>query len=324
MKIHVFIDAENVPVTNALEAYDVICEDDADCECDVVGKEGSLPQAYIKRRGKKFRIHNSDYGKNSADLYLTVLIAKAIYEERNTDVFAIVSNDRDFAPIVQLAVEKHKQVLLLGLSAQSQGMTDALERMETDMRFVTLGVIDDTIINETVTVEDLPTGLSEYYRKHYKGGTISVKRGEILIELPFIDGMHSNMFLDLLRRFGVLSKTQKLDAVLGKLPLKLSSNRVHRVEQPKGPKVPDHPKINRMPDDLKNLYREKFLGDTIFVKRENQLIEVPFINGMHLGRFIQLARTFNVFDKNQKMNVTREKLSEYGLKIQKDCVFYAD
>ena len=321
MKIHVFIDAENVPVTNALEAYDLIVEDDDACECDVIGKEGTLPQAYLKRLGKRFRVHNCDYGKNSADLYMTVLIAKAIYEEFDTDILVIISNDRDFAPIIRLAVDKCKQVLLLGLTAQLKGMADSLNRMEVDKRFVTLGVIDGALLSETITVDDLPTGLFEYYQKHYKGEVIVVKRGSRSIELPFIDGMHANQFLDLLRRFGVFNRSQKLDE-LGTSFINVTNNRVYRTLK-RGNKF-DNPKFGIMPADLRSFYRDKYAGETIFVKRDELLVEVPFVNGMHLGRFIQLMRICNVWNRSQKLQTTLEKLEEYGLQVKNDYVFYGE
>ena len=257
-------------------------------------------------------------------MYLTVLIARAIYEERDTDILAIISNDRDFAPIIQLAVEKKKQVLLLGLEVQSKGLAEALERMKVDTDFVTLGLIDSELPSESVKVEDLPSGLFEYYRKHYKGEMISVKRGEKQIELPFIEGMHANQFLDLLRRFGILTRNQKLDDALAALPIRVVNNRVQRIKPEDTSKKPDHPKIKKMPDDLKKFYREKYEGETIFVKRNNEIVEMPFVNGMHLGRFIQMMRTFNIWSKTQKINVTRAQLNEFGLMLKNDCVYYGD
>ena len=326
MKIHIFIDAENIPANNALETYDVLSESGS-CQCDVVGKKDTLPQSYLKRQGKAFRIHNCDYGKNSADMYLTVCIAKAIYEEDDTDIYAIISNDRDFAPIIQLAVEKKKQVLLLGLEAQSKGLAHSLEQMNVDMEFLTLGTIDSEPPSELIKVEDLPSGLFEYYKKNYKGSTIFVKRGEQLIELPFIEGMHANQFIDLMRRFGIWTKSQKIEDEIGALFMKIVNNRVRFLESAEMMQPPPsatHPKIKRMPDDLKKFYVERFTGDTIFVKRENVIVELPFVNGMHLGRFIQLMRYFKIWSKNQKMEVTRARLDELGLQLKNDYVFFAD
>ena len=323
MKIHIFIDAENIPANNALETYDVLRESGT-CQCDVVGKKDILPQSYLKRQGKTFRIHNCDYGKNSADMYLTVCIAKAIYEEDDTDIYAIISNDRDFAPIIQLAVEKKKQVLLLGLEAQSKGLAHSLEQMNVDMEFLTLGTIDSDPPNELIKVEDLPSGLFEYYRKNYKGSTIFVKRGGKLVELPFIEGMHANQFIDLMRRFGIWTKSQKLEDEIESLYLKIVNNRVHFLEFEDKTAPPNHPKIAQMPDDLKKFYKEFFVGDTIFAKRENSIVELPFVNKMHLGRFVQLMRHFKIWSKTQKLEVTRMRLTELGLQLKNDHVFFAD
>ena len=322
MNIHIFIDAENVPMANAITTCNVLAEGNDVTRCDVVGKEDTLSPAYLKRRSKTFRIHNCNYGKNSADMYLTVLIAKAIYEERETDIFAIISNDRDFAPVIQLAVEKRKQVLLLGLAAQAKALEQSLKLMNIDMEFVTLGVIDGETLSESITVEDLPNGLREYFKKHHKGSTIFVKRGDKLIELPFVDGMDKNMFLDLMRRCHIWTRAQKIEDEIGALYLKVVNGKVHFMdsddETPTGV-----PKSDLMPDDLKEFYRLKYKGEKISVKRNNKKLELPFVSGMHLGRFVQLMRTFGVWDKSKKMKAMLEDLKEYGLKLQKDCVFYA-
>lgn len=324
MKIHIFIDAENVPVANALEVCDVFSEELGACEIDVVGKEETLPQSYLKRRSESFRIHNCDYGKNSADMYLTVIIAKAIYEEYDTDILTIVTNDRDFAPIIQLAVEKHKQVLLLGLEAQSKGWEQALERMSVDLDYVTLGLIDSAPISESIKIEDLPVGLYEYYKKHYKGCTIFAKRGDHLIELPFIDGMNAAMFLDLMRRCHVWTKSQKLEDEIDSLYLRVVNKRVRFMGKYDSLSEFNNPMLAQLPDSLKDYYRENYEGETIFVKREDKLLEMPFIRGMHVSRFIQLMRHFKIWSRSQKWTMTLKKLEELGLKVENDHVVYDD
>ena len=130
MNIHIFIDAENVPMANAITTCNVLAEGNDVTRCDVVGKEDTLSPAYVKRQSKTFRIHNCDYGKNSADMYLTVLIAKAIYEERDTDIPAIVSNERDFAPVIA-AIAELRHVLVIhgkGSGALRKGIHEFLRR----------------------------------------------------------------------------------------------------------------------------------------------------------------------------------------------------
>lgn len=321
MKIHIFIDAENVPIANALTTCNVLADGNEVVRCDVVGKEDTLSPAYIKRRSKTFRTHNCNYGKNSADMSLTVLIAKAIYEERDTDIFAIVSNDRDFAPVIQLAVEKRKQVLLLGTAEQSKALEQSLKLMNIDMNYVTLGVIDGEMLSESIAVADLPNGLRGYFQKNHKGATIFAKRGDKLIELPFIDGMDKNIFLDLMRRCHIWTRAQKIEDEIGALYLRIVDNKVRFMdgsdEKPSGV-----PKSELMPDDLKEFYRSKYTGEKVVVKRNDKKLELPFVSGMHLGRFVQLMRTFGVWDKSKKMKAMLEDLKAYGLKLQKDCVFY--
>ena len=323
MKIHIFIDAENVPATNALVTCNVLAEDNEITRCDVVGKEDILSPAYLKRRSKKFRIHNCNYGKNSADMCLTVIIAKAIYEEHDTDIFAIISNDRDFAPVIQLAVEKRRQVLLLGMAEQLKALEQSLKLMKIDMNFVTLGVIDGEMLSESIKVADLPNGLREYFEKNHTGSTIFVKRGDKLIELPFIDGMHANIFLDLMRRCHIWTRAQKIQDEIGSLYLKVVDNKVRFVDSID--ELPNEvPKLELMPDDLKDFYQSQYEGGKIYVRYNDKQVELPFVNGMHLGRMIQLMRHFQIWPRNQKLKATVAKLKELGLVLKNDYVFYGD
>ena len=320
MKIHIFIDAENVPIANALTTCNVLADGNEVVRSDVVGKEDTLSPAYVKRQSKTFRIHNCDYGKNSADMYLTVLIAKAIYEERDTDILAIVSNDRDFAPVIRLAVEKRKQVLLLSMAEQSKALEQSLKRMNIDMNYVTLGVIDGEMLSESIAVEDLPNGLREFFKKNHKGATIFAKRGEKLIELPFIDGMDKNIFLDLMRRCHIWTRAQRIEDEIGALYLRIVNNKV-RFMSGADEETDGVPKSELMPDDLKEFYRQKYKGEKVVVKRNDKKLELPFVSGMHLSRFVQLMRTFGVWDKSKKLKAMHEDMKSYGLKLQKDYVF---
>ena len=49
MKIHIFIDAENVPIANALTTCNVLADGNEVVRSDVVGKEDTLSPAYVKR-----------------------------------------------------------------------------------------------------------------------------------------------------------------------------------------------------------------------------------------------------------------------------------
>ena len=227
MNIHVFIDAENVPPAKAIEAYELMKSEHNVYRCDVIAKEGSLSSLYRNRRSKKFRIQNCDYGKNSADLWLTVCIARAIYEEPNVELFAILSNDRDFVPVIKLAVEKKKQVLLLVMPGQYKGIKCILSKVNIDKNYFTLGMLDIEPELEKIKIDNMPKDLKDYYKNNHSGKTIFVKKGEKFLEMPFINGMHMNQFVRLMRYYEIWTKSTKAMTKIPELGLSAKNNRVY-------------------------------------------------------------------------------------------------
>ena len=226
MNIHVFIDAENMPPHAAIEAYDFLKSEHNVYRCDVVGKENAISSVYKNRRSKRFCIRNCDFGKNSADLWLTVSIARAIFEEEQLELLAIFSNDRDFAAVIDLAVEKGKQVLLLVLESQYKAINDTLNKMGINRDFVTLGTLKIEPALESIKVTQLPDGAKEYFHKYYKDCTIFAMRGKQFVELPFIDGIHLSQFIHLMRYYKIWPRGQKPSKAVGALGLKIQDNRV--------------------------------------------------------------------------------------------------
>lgn len=224
LNIHIFIDAENVPTAKAIEAYELMNKEHNVYRCDVVAKESTLSAAYRKRSSKKFRIQNCDFGKNSADLWLTVCIAKALYEEPHIELFVIFSNDRDFVPIIKFAVEKKKQVLLLVVYSQYRFINDYLTKMKIDRDFLTVGTLDEEPALEVITVNQLPPSLRVYYRKRYKGNTVFAMRGEKFVELPFINGMGLGKFTQLMRYYKIWGKSAKATNRIHELSLSIRDN----------------------------------------------------------------------------------------------------
>lgn len=226
MNIHIFIDAENMPPKAALESYDFLKAEHNVYRCDVVGKWMTIPRAYKAYLSRKFQIQNSDFGKNSADLWLTVMIARAIYEEPELELLAIFSNDRDFAPVINLAVEKKKQVLLLVMESQYKGIKDTLQKMRIDKNFFTLGILKEEAKFVSIKVSHLQPELRAYYMGRYREEHIFAKRDEQFIELPFINGMEVSQFTHLMRSCRVWPKSKKAAQSVGELSLKIENNRV--------------------------------------------------------------------------------------------------
>ncbi len=227
MNIHIFIDAENMPPEAALDAYDFLNTEHNVYQCDVVGKWDTLPFAYKNRRSKTFKIQNCDYGKNSADLWLTVGIVRAVYEEPELELVAICSNDRDFAAAIALAVDKGKQVLLLVTESQYTGIDDTLTKMRINRDFVTLGLLKETPPPfVSISISKLPSELKTYFSRYYLTKTIFVRRGEQFVELPFVNGMHLNIFVHMMRHYRIWKKSTRAAKAVGEFSLKIKDNRV--------------------------------------------------------------------------------------------------
>ena len=215
-----------MPPKPALESYDFLKSEHNVYKCDVVGKLESLAYAYKNRRNNKFFIRNANFGKNSADLWLTVLIARAIFEEPDLELLAIFSNDRDFAPIVSLAVEKKKQVLLLVMESQYKGIEATLSKMKIDRDFFTLGILKEEAKFISIKVNQLSPALRAYYLGRYKDEHIFAKRDDQFIELPFINGMEVSQFTYLMRSCRIWTKSKKATKSVKELGLKINDNRV--------------------------------------------------------------------------------------------------
>ena len=228
MDIHIFIDAENVPLAKAIDAYDLMCTEYNVVCCDVIAKEATLSPAYKNRKSETFRIQNCDFGKNSADTWLTVCIARAIFEEPYIDLLVIISSDKDFAPIIHLAVEKKRQILLLVEASQYYVMDEYLNRLDIDRDYCTLGTIEIEASIIKVKTAQLPMALKSYYLKRYRGRSILLQRGEQLFyELPFINGMNLGQFTQLMRHYKIWSKNQKATPkFMDGIGLSIKDNRV--------------------------------------------------------------------------------------------------
>ncbi|MBN1410534.1 MAG: PTS sugar transporter subunit IIA [Spirochaetales bacterium] len=57
--------------------------------------------------------HTSNYGKNSADLELTVDVLNTLHHDPHTEVFVLISCDRDLIPLVKALKAKNKVVFII-------------------------------------------------------------------------------------------------------------------------------------------------------------------------------------------------------------------
>ncbi|MEI4770917.1 NYN domain-containing protein [Psychrobacillus sp. FJAT-51614] len=96
--------------------------------------------------------HCSSDGKNSGDLEMTVDVLVDLYKEPTVDAFVIVSNDRDFIPLLR-AVKKEDKMAILSCSEKGINKTianyaDFVLYFETIFTFPEKSLIEGTSIEK--------------------------------------------------------------------------------------------------------------------------------------------------------------------------------
>ncbi|WP_074697953.1 NYN domain-containing protein [Selenomonas sp. KH1T6] len=129
MYTHIFIDAENVPAKQSVVFYYLACEKYDVNMCDVVGNINQMPKIMLCMEKPCFRIWNSMQGKNSADLWLASLMMKAICEEEDLERIILLSNDRDYWPVIYFAKTLGKNVCIALTTNYNGGMSKLLKKV---------------------------------------------------------------------------------------------------------------------------------------------------------------------------------------------------
>lgn len=127
----VFIDAENASAKWGVPLYVWLCHNLKVRECYCVGNRNKVAKDYLRLEGPKFHIVNSMVGKDSADTWLVMLGARELCLKRSVKKIAILSNDRDFAPLAYLAAERKKKLIIYAAAIGGvEGLQQCIKRTE--------------------------------------------------------------------------------------------------------------------------------------------------------------------------------------------------
>ena len=127
----VFIDAENASPKWGVPLYVWLCQNFKVRECYCVGNRAKTGADYLRLEGPKFHIVNSMVGKDSADTWLVMLGTRELCLRRSVKKVAILSNDRDFAPLAYLAAERKKKLIIYAAAVSGvDGLKQAIKRIE--------------------------------------------------------------------------------------------------------------------------------------------------------------------------------------------------
>ena len=258
MNAHVFIDAENVPPEVGFKTVAKFRRDYTITKVDIIGKKENLSQKYLTA-GEPYFVQNCYYGKNSADTWLCVEIAKTVFEENEVEAIIIVSSDRDFLPAVKLAAEKNKNVIMVSHGGGHNNLKKLFKELEINLDSVSLVDYRDGLnISDTKSVRrkkslselmqnasptflnPLEQKLKKFYRrlspateKFFRKREeqikfIFVKIENSIQEIPFVDGMNVSTFTNVLHELKMVGKKSVIYQIIDDSLLLVSpDNKVH-------------------------------------------------------------------------------------------------
>lgn len=227
MRLHIFVDAENVSAKSFFEGLDKLKLLHSIARVDVFAKEiphylENFPCNFIK----------CFYGKNSADTFLAANIVKAVYEEPLMDGFAIFSGDTDFAPVIKVITDAKKPVIVIDAY---QSLDDKLKELDVDMKYFER-------IGTRVGVARPPKGkykqirkvkvpISKKARKLFpqKYQTVFLMTPKVIYEVPFFNGISIQAFTNDLPITTLRNQYcgAKLKTILEKNYLKIVNTKVY-------------------------------------------------------------------------------------------------
>ena len=336
MNAHIFIDAENIPPEVGFRTVAKFRRDYSIYKVDIIGKKDSLSQKYLTA-GEPYHVQNCYYGKNSADTWLCVEYAKTIYEELEIETIIIVSSDRDFLPAIKLAVEKNKNMIVVSNGSGHRNLRKLLRELQIDIESVQLvdyrdglNIPDDSkkkkrslsslMQNAQPVFIDLndqklkkfykrmsPSTENFFRKREDKIKFIFVKNGAEIFEIPFVDGMSATAFSNLLKELRIVKKKSSIDTLILNSLLLQKNKKIYlrNFEEIISEQVNE----KSSPFDDLSLETLQYFTDNnlkvkiIFVKFDENIFEIPFVDGMDAEIFLQvlfekqLIETFADFEK---------------------------
>ena len=354
MNAHVFIDAENIPPEIGFRTVAKFRRDYTICRADIIGKRETLSAKYLSA-GTPYHSQNCYYGKNCADTWLCVEIAKTIFQEPDIEAIIIVSSDRDFLPAIKLAVEKKKIIILVSNGeghknfkrllrelkinvddVQLVDYRDGLELTETTAKKKKKSLADlmkdatptfiDTQENKLKKFYQkmLPATESFFRKRENQVKIIFIKCANKNVEVPFIEGINLSTFKNILRELRITGKKTNIENLLALNLLYVKGSKVYQSQLDENVSNLAEDKKNSPFDNLSEHIVEYFTANNskvkiIFVKSGAEIIEVPFVDGMGEQLFLQMLIDKNIIEKSADLEKVVE---ESFLKISSDKIYF--
>lgn len=297
MIAHVFVDAENISPSVTFKVIEHFGREHTITQVDIIAKEDTLPAKYRALDKKIYRVQNCFYGKNSADTWLCMEMVRAIIDEPDLELIIIVSCDKDFLPAIKFATDFEKKVFVVSNGAGHRNLREQLRTLRIEPDSVEL---KDYRLN----FGDMPLKLEKFlplmsfdtkkffFDREERIKFILVRKGEQLLEMPFVAGMNLYVFGRLLRELNVLIKNDSVKEFVAQNFLKIYRSRVYfRTEAEISVPTPAEQVEEFFTEHAPDIRK-------IFIKHNEKLSEVPFVDGMPLGIFGQMLREKKIIGKS--------------------------
>ena len=335
MQAQIFIDADNISPAIGFDVIKKFSDDYSVARVDIIGNFENMSLRYRKAAAPCY-VQNCFHGKNSADTWLCVEIAKTIYEKPEIEVIIIVSNDRDFLPAVRLAVDKKKLVLLVSDGNGHRNFMRILQDLQTDLNFVKLIDYDGLPLMERSQTAATPrtqkidsfykklSGDSAGFLRRYEDRIkfIFVTRGKNFVEVPFVPGMTGDRFKKILYELKIIGKkVTGIQAAHGNL-LKVLNDRIYfyQEEELENSNIGRLAKFPQLSNDVRKFFlQSKKDMVTVFIKYGGQIRESPFLNGMRIDMFSRILHELKIIGKNTDV---RKVIAMSLLKAEGDFVYF--
>lgn len=311
----IFIDAENAAAKWGVPLYVWLCQNFKVRECYCVGNRAKIARDYLLLEGAKFHLVNSMLGKDSADTWLVMLGTRELCLRRSVKKVAILSNDRDFAPLAYLAAERGKKLVIYAArTSGTEGLKQAIQRTEAG----------EAASVEVIELDKLVGRQLEKPRENLRAKLFSGARNLIKLPqklwkkdeqaaLPGAEVMEARELVPPSKKKGKTAK-KKNSVNPGTLKRELAI----AFSQPGGESekrfrtisVSAHNYLARRRDKIKLVLCKCW--DGVYV-------EVPFVSGMQEGTFVELLMSFGVVRGG---NVDASFYDSLGLMCKKKAVYY--
>lgn len=305
-KAMLFVDIENMGsraaydhISQAIEKYDparmeAIYATMSKKSFPTYYKSSSLPWVFVK---SPFR------GKNAADCEMFLRIREVI-AEKDIETIILATSDSDFLPICREILNRKKNLYLISYESSLKCLISPLKSCKNDLFSFNL------IINPHAKSRSIPR--KKPSNKSKKIRYIPLVSNDLYFEIPFHDGIYLYDFLANLDTYGLHALTWKTRLYEIGLEIRWINQK--------------NPYVYRMPQEKIDYinYWKSATKHTIFIESylNEELIEVPFVNGISYLEFQKLLLSMGVIRREQRKTFP-SFLQRMFLEIRDSCIYIA-